>query len=245
MAMPLGTACGCTLCHLEVRLLQSLGGAEGGTFADFAEPSRLRRYASVSDLLLPLRASPANARSDELLRELFTMRGTRPAFIESLLVLAFVPMLHRTIRRVVRYQLALGEEDITQQALGFLLQFLRSEEMRTRQTHFAFAISRAVKRQVFEWARREGMKDTLLDRGGDIVYPLGVEDLFERQAQLRHFLHRCVTRGHLTVVELDLLIQFKLEGSNGEDFDSSDGNASNALRQRLKRLLAKLRRLAR
>lgn len=64
-------------------------------------------------------------------------------------------------------------------------------------------------------------------------------------AQLRHFLHRCVTRGDLTGAELDLLIQFKLEGTNGEDFQSFNGNASNALRQRLKRLLTKLRRLAR
>src|ERR1700692_1922732 len=107
MAMPLGTACGCTLWHIEVRLLQSLSRAGGVTFPDVAEPSRLRTYTSVSDLLLPLRASPANARSDELLRELFRMRGARPAFIESLLVLAFVPMLHRILRRVVQYQLAL------------------------------------------------------------------------------------------------------------------------------------------
>jgi hypothetical protein len=41
------------------------------------------------------------------------------------------------------------------------------------------------------------------------------------------------------------IFEFKLEGSNGDDFDSSNGNASNALRQKLKRLLAKLRRLAR
>jgi hypothetical protein len=161
-------------------------------------------------------------------------------------VLVFVPMLHRTIRRVMRYQPALAEEDVTQQALSFLLQFLRSEEMQIRQTHFAFAISRAVKRQVFEWARREGMKDALLDRrGGDIVLPLALEESFERYAQLRHFLQRCVARGALTEAELDLLIRFKLEGTNGDDFDSPNGTASNALRQRLKRLLAKLRRLAR
>jgi hypothetical protein len=173
------------------------------------------------------------------------MRAARPAFIESLLVLAFVPMLHRTIRRVVRYQPALAEEDITQQALSFLLQFLRSEEMLSRQTHFAFAISRGVKRPVFEWARREGTKDALLDHGGDIVLPLALEESFERYAQLRHFLHRCVARGDLNKTELNLLIQFKLEGTNGEDFESPNGNASNALRQRLKRLLTKLRRLAR
>jgi hypothetical protein len=171
------------------------------------------------------------------------MRASRPVFIESLLILAFVPMLHRTIRRVVRYQSALAEEDVTQQALSVLLLFLRSDEMRARRTHFAFAISRAVKRQVFGWARREGTKDAVLDRGGDIFVPL--EESFERYAQLRHFLHRCVTRGDLTEAELDLLIRFKLEGSNGHDFDSPNGSASNALRQRLKRLLAKLRRLAR
>jgi hypothetical protein len=243
--MPLETGCDCTLCHIEVRLLESLALKEGGTFADLAGPTRLLQYSSIADLLSSLRASPADVRSDELLRELFRMRAARPAFIESLLVLAFVPMLHRTIRRVVRYQRALAEEDIAQQALSFLLQFLRSEEMLSRQTHFAFAISRAVKRQVFEWARREGTKDALLDRGGDIVLPLALEESFERYAQLRHFLHRCLARGDLTETELSLLIQFKLEGTNGEDFDSPSGNASNALRQRLKRLLTKLRRLAR
>jgi len=245
MAMPLETACDCTLCHIEVRLLESVAVAEGGTFADLAESSQRLQYSSIADLLLPLRASPADARSDELLRELFRMLAARPAFIESLLVLAFVPMLHRTVRRVVRYQPALAEEDVTQQALSFLLQFLRSEEMQARRTHFAFAISRAVKRQLFAWARREGAKDALLERGGDIFLPLALEEPFERYAQLRHFLHRCVTRGDLAEAELDLLIQFKLEGTNGEDFDSTNGNVSNAIRQRLKRLLAKLRRFAR
>jgi hypothetical protein len=242
--MPLETVCDCTLCHIEVRLLKNLALTQGDIFGSSAEFGQLLHHASsIPDLLLPLRASPADASSDELLRELFNMRASRPSFVESLLVLAFVPMLHRTVRRVVRYQPALAEEDVTQQALSFLLQFLRSEEMRTRRTHFAFAISRAVKRQVFGWARREGTKDALLDRGTDIFAPL--EESFERYAQLRHFVHRCVTRGDLSEAELDLLIRFKLEGNNGDDFDSPNGNASNALRQRLKRLLAKLRRLAR
>ena len=218
---------------------------EGVVFVDLAEEGQLRQCLSVSDLLLSLRASPVDARSDQLLCELFKTQSARPAFIESLLVLAFVPTLHRTIRRVVRYQPFLAEEDITQQALSFLLQFLRSKETQARQSHFAFAISRAVKRQVFEWARREGTKDALLNRGGGDFLSPAIEDSFERYAQLRHFLHRCVTRRDLTEAELNLLIQFKLEGTNGEDFQSFNGNASNAFRQRLKRLLTKLRRLAR
>ncbi len=244
MAMPQGTACDCTLCHIEIRLLESVAVAEGGTLADLAESNQRLPYLSITDLLLLLRASPADARSDELLRELFKMLAARPAFTESLLVLAFVPMLHRTVRRVLRYQPALAEEDITQQALTFLLQTLRSEEMQARRSHFAFAISRAVKRQLFVWAGREGTNDALLDRDVDRLLRFALVEPFERYAQLRHFLHRRVTRGDLTEAELDLLIQFKLEGTNGEHFECTNGNVSNAIRQRLKRLLAKLRRFA-
>jgi hypothetical protein len=119
--------------------------------------------------------------------------------------------------------------------------------MRVRRSHFAFVISRAVKRQVFAWAAREGAREALLDRGGNMLPPLAIEDSFERYAQLRHFLHGCVTRGVLTETELNLLIQFKLEGARyGDGLHPSNGNpSSNATRQKLKRLLAKLRRLAR
>ena len=244
VAMRVETTCSCTLCDLELRLLASLT-AESETFPELTKSSSLRHYSSVRALIQRLKTSPADARSDEVLRELFTLRATRSAFVESLLILAFVPMLHRTVRRVVQYQLPLAEEDVAQQAVSFLLQFLRSDEMQARQSHFAFAISRAVKRQVFAWAGREGAKDGLLNRGSDIFLSLVIDEPFERLAQLRHFLNRCVTRGDLTDAELDLLVQFKLEGTHGEDFEGPNGHSSNAVRQRLKRLLAKLRRLAR
>jgi hypothetical protein len=182
-----------------------------------------------------------------VLDELLKLRAARPAFTDSLLVLVFVPMLHRTVRRVVMWQPLLAEEDVVQQALGVLLEFLRSDDMRIRQSHFAFAISRAVKRQVFAWAAREERKQALVNQAGDAFPPLATEESFERYAQLRHFLHRCASRGDLTDSELNLLIQFKLEGaSNGEVLYAPNGNSSsNAARQKLKRLLAKLRRLAR
>jgi len=243
--MPLGPTCDCNLCDIEIRLLRSLAAIEGASLSDLAQSSQLLSYSSVSDILQILRASPAGTRSDDLLRELLNVRAVRPAFIESVLVLVFVPMLHRTIRRVARHRAGLAEEDITQQVLGILLQLLRSDELRLRQSHFAFVISRAVKRQVFEWARREHMKDALLGHGHDLLSSFTVEESFERHAQLRHFLYRCVTRGDLTDAELDLLIQCKLEGTSGENFKSLNGNATNAVRQRLKRLLAKLRHLAR
>jgi hypothetical protein len=245
--MPLETACDCSLCEIELRLLASLAIDEGDAFQAFTESSHPQSYSSVRDLVRLLRASPSHAQSDRVLGELLKARATRPAFIDSLLVLVFVPMLHRTVRRVVIWRPQLAEEDVVQQALGVLLEFLRSDDMRVRRSHFAFAISRAVKRQVFAWVAREGMKDAFVDHTGDALPPLPIDEPFERQAQLHHFLHRCLTKGALTESEWDLLIQFKLEGAgNGEAPHASNGNSSsNATRQRLKRLLAKLRRLAR
>jgi|SRR5580704_5359019 DNA-directed RNA polymerase specialized sigma24 family protein len=245
--MPLGVTCDCTLCHIEVQLLSELSFKGAAPYRElFCGYDALLQFSSVLTLLLHLRTSPADANSDELLRELFACRGNNPVFSESILVLAFLPMLHGTIRRVGRQQPGLAPEDITQQALTFLLQFLRSDELQARQSHFAFAISRAVKRQVFEWASRESGKTGLLRYYDDETFAaLAAEEPFERYALLRHFLYRCVTKGVLSDGELDLLIQFKLNGTNGEEFADLNGTSSNAVRQRLKRLLAKLRLLAR
>jgi hypothetical protein len=243
--MPAEIICGCALCEMEPRLLASLAVADE-PLSTFSESRLPLAYPSIADLVSDLRASPAHAESDALLCEILKGRAARPMFIDSLLVLVFVPMLHRTVRRVAIWQPQLAEEDIVQQVLSALLEFLRSDEMRVRRSHFAFAISRAVKRQVFAWAAREGTKEALLDRG-DALPPLAVEESFERYAQLRHFLHGCVTRGVITENELNLLIQFKLEGArNWDRLHARNGNSSsNATRQKLKRLLAKLRRLAR
>jgi DNA-directed RNA polymerase specialized sigma24 family protein len=246
-AMSRRVTCDCYLCNIEAGLLCDLSSMEASAYRElFSGCPGLRPYSSVSRLLSHLRMSPADARSDELIRELFLSRGSNPAFIESILVLAFLPMLHGTVRRVGQQQPGLAQEDITQQALSFLLQYLRSGELQTRQSHFAFAISRAVKRQVFAWATRESGKTGLLRYyDSETFAALAHEEPFERYALLRHFLHRCLTKGLLEDAELDLLIQFKLNGTSGEEFADFNGTSSNAVRQRLKRLVAKLRRLAR
>ena len=242
--MPQSSACDCVLCDIESRLLARLD-AEDLTPAELIVPGQLPLFSSVPALVQLLRTSPADGRSDGLLRELLRLRESKPELVEGLFILAFVPMLHRSIRRVAQYQPALAEEDITQQALRFLLEFLRSQELQERESHFAFAISRGLKRRLFEWANRESTKAALLEHPDLEALPvLMMEDSFERYALLQHFLHRCVTKGLLKDAELDLLIQFKLNGTSGEEIADSNGTSSNAVRQRLKRLLAKLRCLA-
>lgn len=245
--MPLLIQCCCSLCRIEAQLLSGFARLDSRSVNDlFSDSPALLEHLTVGSLLSHLRASPVNAANDNLFREILALRDTNLAFAESLLILVFLPMLHRAVRLITRQQQNLAEEDIAQQALFFFLQFLASPEMETRRSHFAYAIAREVKRRVFEWAKRESLKAALLD------YPdceasgfIELEDHFERFALLRHFLHRCVTKGMLVDSELDLLIQFKLDGNTGEELAALNGSSSNAVRQRFKRLLAKLRRLAR
>jgi len=245
--MPLEIPCHCTLCNIEAQLLSELTRLDlrfvNGLFS--AYPALLE-HSTISNLLTHLRTSPADAANDNLLREIFALREINPVFAENLLVLVFLPMLHRSVRLINRQQESLTEEDIAQQVLFFFLEFVASPEMKTRRSHFAFAIAREVKRHIFEWAKRESRKAALLDHAdAEASVFIELEDSFERYALLRHFLHRCLTKGVLADAELDLLIQFKLDGNSGEELAALNGSSSNAVRQRFKRLLAKLRRLAR
>jgi DNA-directed RNA polymerase specialized sigma24 family protein len=245
--MPLEIQCHCTLCNIEAKLFSALTVPESRPVSELlsAFPA-LHGHSTVSDLLFHLRASPADAANDNLFHEIFALREANPEFAESLLVLLFLPMLHRVVRLITRQQENLAEEDIAQQVLFFFLQFLHSPQIGTRRSHFAFAIARGVKRHIFEWAKQESTNAALLDHAnGEASVFVELEDSFERFAQLRHFLHRCVTSGMLADSELDLLIQFKLDGNTGDEMAALNGSSSNAVRQRFKRLLAKLRRLAR
>jgi len=205
----------------------------------------LRAFPSPSLLLSNLRSLHGDARSDALLAELLALRPVNRQLVESLLVLAFLPVLHRTVRGVVKHQPTLLLEDITQQALSVFLHQLDSCDLQMRRSHFAFAISRAMKRQMFAWANREGTRNGAASGQQELLAGVAVEDPLEREALLRHFLSRCVEKGELSRQELNLLVQFKLERGHAGGVDESGAASSNALRQKSKRLLAKLRKLAR
>jgi len=241
-----GPTCRCLLCRIEKQLAGELSSSivRYEAIRGYAA-NGLRAFDSPFQLLSHLKATQAGPSSDDLFRELLAARAVEPQFVETLMIVAFIPVLHGTVRRIAKQQLRLTRADITQQALSVFLQVLRSEQIAKRQSHFAFAISRAVKRQLFEWAGREGaVHGPGREEEAQVPLPLLDDELMERHAVLRHFLHRCIVKGLLGDAELDLLIQIKLDGNTGEEIAESNSTTSNAVRQRMKRLLAKLRRLA-
>lgn len=243
--MPSAPPCHCLLCSTEASLLKTTSLSEKEIVQGmFLKAAHLSRFASVSSLIRYLRSAAPDTEIDAVLGELCALRKGHAEITKALFVLAFLPMLQVVIRRVTRVQSALVLEDVTQQALSFLLQYLASPDLDARRSHYAFAISRAVKRKTFEWARRQSHIENIeAYRNGNFSSFTVAEDL-ERYATLRHFLHNAVARHLLTDRELDLLIEFKLEGNGRGEFEASGRGNSNMLRQRLKRVLAKLRRIA-
>ncbi len=244
--MTSGPTCRCLLCRVEKQLCAELASSiPVYDMLRSCSPNGLRAFTSPFHLLSHLKATQAGPSSDDLFRDLLLARHIAPRYVETLLIVAFLPVLHGTVRRIAKQQVRLARADITQQALTAFLQVLRSEPLSQRQSHFAFAISRAVKRQLFEWAGQEGTAQRAPDEFQGSASPeLLQDDTMERHASLRHFLCRCIAKGALNEAELDLLIQIKLDGNTGEELAESNSTTPNAVRQRMKRLLAKLRRLA-
>ena len=244
--MPQELACRCTLCDIEARLNFELALVDPKSVREMlSSHSSLLPHCSISGLLSHLRNLRSDAESDSLLQGLLALRLKHSSLVEPLLILAFLPLLHRTVHQVTNRQFALSPEDTAQQALSFFLELLHSADMRNRRSHLAYAVAREIKRHVFSWAQRESRTMAPLDDlYGEIPAPAYELSSLERLTQLRHFLRRCVSRGMLTDAELDSLVESKLNGGNLAELGALDGISPNAVRQKLKRLLAKLRRIA-
>jgi hypothetical protein len=248
------STCRCLICDLERTLSSEIAGSRfENCYQTFAHSrSLLATFPSASDLVVFLHTRTVNNGipiSDRVLRDLLQTNATDGcAALRDLLLLAFIPMLHATSRQVASRYPSLPSDDISQHVVLSLLQILGAPEFYGRSSHIAFAISRVLKRSAFEWAAREtrlavgrGTDETAEDFrvAGDTVAP------FERVVFLRHFLHRCYKRGLLSDEELALLVQFKLDAARDRNAGGPAALYSNASRQRMKRLLGKLRRIAR
>ena len=235
--------CGCPLCQIEIELLTEFldRGRQESCRKLFASAPELAAFSSLAPLLAHLRLSRDSASSDGILRALLQAKRTfDDGSAERIVLLAFLPHMHAAVRSVLRRHPQLSPEDTTQNVLQSLLRFVDSGQLQARQDYLGFAIARRIKRAAFEWAEHE-LRSLVFEAYSEGLTLNGSGDSFERLVLLRHFLDRAVRHGVLNEDELDLLVQFKLE--NGLDGDVSAAR-SNAHRQRLKRLVMKLRRVA-
>jgi hypothetical protein len=241
--------CRCLLCVMERHLTEQFAAHPGReTYRQFAMFSPvLSTFPAAADLIsfLHTEQTAENGRPSkngilaDLLRQA-TSNG-RSVTSQELLLWTFVPMLHRISRQVLTRFPALASDDIVQHVVTTLIESFGSREFAGCDSHLAFALTRLLRRNAFAWAERESRVAPMGSAGIDVLahVPDGIgPQPIERAALLRHFLDRCRRRGVLSREDLTLLVQFKLD-------EFPDTQYSNATRQRMKRLLMKLRRAVR
>jgi len=245
--MPASRHCGCTICSVERSLEDHLGTpqAQERYAAFLTDCPSLISFPTASCLLGHLRGlrhvNGSGAASDEIFRILRERLGKSGEIAETILLLSLVPALHATASSFARSCPMLDREDLSQQTVTIFVTLVHGEDWRRHETHLAFALAREIRRFVSLWVQNEVR---LLPEFSDRPSPersISAADLFERKVQLKHFLTRSLDSGALDEHDLHLLIEFKLEGGIEE---RPRGPVPNAVRQRMKRLLAKMRRHA-
>ena len=252
--MMAGSDCGCLICRLEASLLDELHHEKGlAEYRLWAASSRvLAAFPTPAELVAHLHrqhGDEGNSSADEILAELAGTGGRGPfdSMRQQILLLVFVPTIHRTTSQVSAGFPALAREDTAQHLFVALLEFFDSREFRARRSHLAFTIARKMRRGAFRWAIRESRIKLANDPDRSRASPDDTEtggEASQAAVLLADFLDKCQLRGWLTEEERQLLIRFKLEGLTGAELARVSGRSALAIRHRVHRLLERLRRIA-
>jgi len=246
-------SCCCRVCELEHALLRELkGGHTENEYRTLAlESSVLSAFPTSNDLLLHLRESQKTEnhapRSDEILGELLRMNRNRQQEIwRHLLLLILMPAIHKTSSQIAAGFPSLTRDDIAQHIVTSVLETLLSRALQAQRSHFAFTISRAMRRSAFRWALREAgftaaanLEETVLNE-----LPVDADNNFEIKVMLSEFLARCLSSGLLSPSEHELLVLFKIQGVSSETLAARQQLSDVAFRRRMQRVIEKLRRAA-
>jgi hypothetical protein len=249
------SACRCLLCKLELHLKQELRqSARRESYSKVADSNLLLSgFPTALALTAHLRTCRSNGNAshpaDAILLELLHLRRQEKSdiLLRDIFLLAFIPVLHSASRQIAKRYGSVPPDDMAQHLVATFLEALDSAVLRDRNSHLAFALSRLVRRNAFNWAKHENHTPGSAHRDDPLpepIAPWGIPEPLERATLLRHFLFRCQREGFLTGPDLELLVHIKLEGKLSES-DGSSAVYSNALRQKVKRLLRKLREAAR
>jgi DNA-directed RNA polymerase specialized sigma24 family protein len=167
-----------------------------------------------------------------------------PEMSQSVLVLAFMPAIHRTYRETCAWFQEISTDDIAQQILLLFLELAASAPLGLLNGQLSFALARSLRRNTLRWARREQLM--LMDRD-HFAAERAVQDEphenahFESISLLRDFLDYSVRIGILSEFERDLLIKVKLDGFIAKEvLDRHTVLSPKAVHLRIQRIMKRL-----
>ena len=248
--------CHCHICNVEEYLIASLSESPGlGRFSHLVlrSPS-LANFASAFLLIQHLHAQRDHNRqapsANEILAALirFAPDPECAETSQSVLVLAFMPTIHRTFREVSTWYKELPREDIAQQTLTYFLELVASAPVGLIDGQLSFLLARGLRRNTFRWARREQLMlldhQRLAEEEGKQAEP-GENPHQESVSLLNDFLDYSVRAGILSAFERDLLIKIKLAGFLAKEvLDRHTALSPKAVYVRIQRIMKRLQEAA-
>jgi DNA-directed RNA polymerase specialized sigma24 family protein len=244
-------SCDCLICRLEMNLAAELNtDGNGEKYRELARSSAvLSGFPTPTDLIEHLHSTDTEGwqpSSDDVLVELLRA-AIDPGLLQlwnGILLLVFIPTIHRTMRQLSVFFPSLAGDDIAQHLTTVLLEFLSSSELRSRRSHLAFTIARKIRRSAFRWAIRES--HTALDKAQDgrahgPPQSEAIRDPSYSAVLLVEFLDTSERQGWLSSAERQLLAQSKIEGISCQELSRRNGHSAGALQHQISRLIKRLR----
>lgn len=245
--------CRCVVCDVERSLLNSLSTQTARThFQALARNhSILNHFDSPADVIAQLhdheQVELVNHKAwNEILHALVSAIADRTfeEIGQQLLLLAYMPAIHKACSDISAQFPHLPHEDVAQQAAVCFLETARSSEMRRLNGQLPLALVNRFRQSLFRWAMRENRQSVPLQQGL-VDYDEPAPSNFELTVMLEKFLQQMVREGLLSEEEHRLLLRFKWEGFEARELAGENaGSTTNAVQMRLKKIIKRLRQAA-
>lgn len=254
MFMIAGYSCDCLICRLEKHLIVAL--EQERTRADYRAlvslQTELSSFSSPVALVRELHEHPKYDHSSvadllliQVLRE--SCRGDPHPIWQQILLLLFIPTIHRTTTQIVMSFSSLARDDVSQHVLTMFLEILISHDLKSRNSHIAFTVARALRRKAFRWAIQESRgfaRDDLDNLATETSERVLLQDAITPRVLLNEYLDACQRAGLLSAKDRALLISSKIEGLSYAELARRNGHTAIAIKRRIQRLIERLRRIA-
>ncbi len=248
-------SCCCVVCQVERNLVNSLSTQTAQTH--FQALARnypiLNHFDSPADVIAQLheheRVELVNHKAwNGILHALVDSiaDGTAEEIGQQLLLLAYMPAIHKAYAEVCQRFPALAAEDVAQQAALVLLEAARAPAMRNQNGYLPIALARDFHKRLIRWAFREIRQSVPSEEVSGVHPEPESDENFEGAVLLEDFLSQWQRAGVLSQEECDLLRKFKCDGFHRNELATGEGGPSgNALYFRAYRAINRLRRLVR
>jgi len=248
--------CHCHICRVERHLFTAV--------EQFPGPDRFRKITTVSPVLATFgdartlighlhaqkRGEYRSPSPSEVLRAIIEAGRDigDPEMSQSVLVLAFMPTIHRTYREIRAWFQELCTEDIAQQTFLLFLELAASTAAGLLGGQLSFALARSLHRNTLRWARREQLmlfeEDRFREEQQRAAEP-SEDAYFEPVSLLEDFLDYCVSKVIISAFERALLLKIKVDGFVAKEAaDTHTVLSPKAVHMRIQRIMKKLQEAA-